>query len=47
MRQFFEFLKILNKKLILLSVFITFIIVFDLTISIRSTVMKKGVLQRV
>ena len=33
-RLFFEFLKILNKKLIFLSVFITFIIMLDLTISI-------------
>ena len=42
-RQFFEFLKILNKKLItFLSVFIIIIIILDLTINIRSTAMKKG-----
>ena len=41
MRQFFEFFKFLNKKLIFLSVFITLIIISDLTISIRSTVLKK------
>ena len=43
MCQFFEFLKILNKKLIFLSVFIKIIIILDLTINIRSTAMKKGV----
>ena len=43
-RQFFEFLKILNKKLIIfLSVFIIIIIILDLTINIRSTAMKKGI----
>ena len=41
MRQFFEFLLILNKKLIFLSVFITIIIISDLTINIRSTVLKR------
>ena len=40
MRQFFEFLKILNKKLIIfLSVFIIIIIILDLTINFRSTAM--------
>ena len=47
MRQFFEFLKILNKKLIFLSVFIKIIILKDLTINIRSTAMKKGVFRSV
>ena len=47
MGQFLEFLKILNKKLIFLSVFITIIIISDLTINIRSTVLKKGVFQSV
>ena len=43
-RQFFEFLKILNKKLIIfLSVFIIIIIILDLTINIRSTAMKKSI----
>ena len=46
MRQFFEFLKNLNKKLIFLSVFITLIIISDLTITIRSTVLKKCVFFR-
>ena len=41
MRQFFEFLYILNKKLIFLSVFIAIIIISDLTINIRSTFLKK------
>ena len=41
MRQFFEFLSILNKKLIFLSVFITIILISDLTINIRSTVLKR------
>ena len=42
MRQFFEFLKILNKKLIIfLSVFIIIIKLLDLTINIRSTAMKR------
>ena len=46
-RQFFEFLKILNKKLIIfLSVFII-IIILDLTINIRSTAMKKGIFRSV
>ena len=40
-RHFFEFLNILNQKLIFLSVFITIIIMLDLTINIRSTVLKK------
>ena len=47
MRQFFKFLKILNKKLIFLSVFIKIIIIKDLTINIRSTAMKKGVFRSV
>ena len=47
MRQVFEFLKILNKKLIFLSVFIKIIIILDLTINIRSTAMKKGVFRSV
>ena len=47
-RQFFEFLKILNKKLIIfLSVFIIIIIILDLTINIRSTAMKKGIFRSV
>ena len=45
MPQYFEFLSILNKKNIFLSVFITLIIKSDLTINIRSTVLKKGVFQ--
>ena len=45
--QFFEFLKILNKKLIILSVFIIIIIILDLTINIRSTAMKKGIFRSV
>ena len=46
-RQFLEFLKILNKKLIIfLSVFII-IIILDLTINIRSTAMKKGIFRSV
>ena len=45
--QFFEFLKILNKKLIIfLSVFII-IIILDLTINIRSTAMKRGIFRSV
>ena len=47
MRLFFEFLENLNKKLIFLSVYITLIIISDLTISIRSTVLKKSVFRRV
>ena len=47
MCQFFEFLQILNKKRIFLSVFIKIIIILDLTINIRSTVMKKGVFRSV
>ena len=47
MRHFFEFLNILNKTLIFLSVFITIIIISDLTINIRSTVLKKGVFRSV
>ena len=43
MRQFLELLKILNKKLIFLAVFITLIIISDFTISIISTVLKKRV----
>ena len=43
MRQFFEILYILNTKLIFLSVFITIIIISDLTTNIRSTVLKRGV----
>ena len=47
-RQFFEFLKILNKKLIIfLSVFIMIIIILNLTINIRSTAMKKGIFRSV
>ena len=47
-RQFFEFLKILNKKLIIfLSVFFIIIIILDLTINIRSTAMKKGIFRSV
>ena len=47
-RQFFEFFKILNKKLIIfLSVFITIIIILDLTINFRSTAMKKGIFRSV
>ena len=47
-RQFFEFLKILNKKIIIfLSVFIIIIIILDLTINIRSTAMKKGIFRSV
>ena len=47
MRQFFEFMKILNKKLIFLSVFIKIIIILDLNINIRSTGVKKGVFRSV
>ena len=47
MRLFSEILKILNKTLVFLSVFITLIIISDLTISIRSTVLKKGVCRKV
>ena len=43
----FEFLSILNKKIIFLSVFITIIILLGLTINIRSTVLKKGVFRSV
>ena len=43
MRQIFEFLYFLNKKLIFLSVFIIIIIISCLTINIRSTVLKKDV----
>ena len=47
-RQFFEFLKILNKNLIFfLSVFIIIIIILDLTINIRSTAMKKSIFRSV
>ena len=47
-RQFFEFLKILNKKTnYFLSVFIIIIIILDLTINIRSTAMKKGIFRSV
>ena len=47
-RQFFEFLKILNKKLIIfLSVFIIIIIILDFTINIRSTAMKKVIFRSV
>ena len=44
---FFEFLKSFNKQLIFLSVFITLIKILDLTISIISFVLKKGVFRRV
>ena len=47
MRHFFEFLLVLNKKIIFLSVFIIKIIILDLTINIRSTAMKKGVFRSV
>ena len=47
-RQFFEFLKILNKKIIIfLSVFIIIIIKLDLTTNFRSTAMKKGIFRSV
>ena len=47
-RQFFEFLKILNKKIIIfLSVFIIIIIILDLTINIRYTAMKKSIFRSV
>ena len=47
-RQFFESLKILNKKLIIfLLVFIIIIIILGLTINIRSTAMKKGIFRSV
>ena len=47
-RQFFEFLKILNKNyFFFLSVFIIIIIILDLTINIRSTAMKKGIFRSV
>ena len=47
-RQYFEFLKIRNKKLIIfLSVFIIIIIILDLSINIRSTVMEKGIFRSV
>ena len=36
-----------NKKLIFLTVYITIIIISDLTINIRTTVLKKGVLRSV
>ena len=46
--QFFELLKMLNKKLIIfLSVFIIIIIILDLAINIRSTAMKKGIFRSV
>ena len=47
MRHFFEILQNLNKKLIFLSVYITIIIISDLTINIRSTVLKRGVFRSV
>ena len=47
MRQFFEFMYMINKKLIFFSVFVAIIIISDLTINIRSTVLKKGVFRRV
>ena len=48
MRHFFEFLYILNTKLIFLSVFITIIIILGLTtINIRSSVLKRGVFRSV
>ena len=43
MRQIFEFLEMLNKKLIFLSVFVTIIIISDLTINIRYTALINGV----
>ena len=46
MRQFFEFLKILNKKAyFLVSLFVKLVIISDLTIRIRSTVLKNGVFE--
>ena len=46
--QCFEFLKILNKKLIIfLSVFIIIIKILEITINIRSTAMKKVFFQSV
>ena len=47
MHHFFEFLLILNKILIFLSVFTTIFIISGLTINIRSTVLKKGVFRSV
>ena len=48
MRLFFEFFfKKLDKNLIFFSVFITLIIIPDLTISISSSVLKKSVFRRV
>ena len=47
-RQFFEFMKSLNKQLIIfLSVFIIIIIIFDLTINIRSTAIEKSIFRSV
>ena len=47
-RQFFEFMNILNKKLIIfLSVFIIMIIILDLTIKFRSTALKKDIFRSV
>ena len=47
MLQFFEFLYILSKQLIFLSVFTTIIIISGLTINIRSTALKKDVFRSV
>ena len=47
MHLLFKFLKILNKNLIALSVFITQIIISDLSISIISTVLKSVFLKSV
>ena len=41
MRQVFEFSLFLNKKNVFFSVFITVIIISDLAINIRSTVLKR------
>ena len=46
-RQYFEIFYILDKINIFLSVFITKIIISDLTINIRSTVLKNGVFRSV
>ena len=43
----FRVFLILNKKLIFLSTFITIIIIADITINIRSTVLEKGVFRSV
>ena len=45
--NFSSFVNLNKKKLIFLSVFTTIIIISDLTINIRSTVLKEGVFQSV